>query len=119
MTPVFVYGTLKRGCSNHHFLAGQAFLGEARTAPGFTLFELNGFPGMVAVADDREGVSGEVWSVDDATLIRLDELEGTAEGLYRREAVPLLAPFGHEAVNAYVYARSIEGRRKAGSSWRE
>ena len=40
MSLVFVYGTLKRGYSNHHFLAGQAFQGEARTAPGFALFSL-------------------------------------------------------------------------------
>jgi gamma-glutamylcyclotransferase (GGCT)/AIG2-like uncharacterized protein YtfP len=31
-TPLFVYGTLKRGGSNHHQLASQTFLGPARTA---------------------------------------------------------------------------------------
>ena len=31
MTTVFVYGTLKRGGSNHAFLQGQQFLGEGRT----------------------------------------------------------------------------------------
>ena len=28
---IFVYGTLKRACANHHFLSGQKFIGEART----------------------------------------------------------------------------------------
>jgi len=37
MTRIFVYGTLKRGGRNHHFMAGQQFVGEARTAPGYTL----------------------------------------------------------------------------------
>ena len=32
MTTLFVYGTLKRGGSNHAHLAGQKFLGPARTA---------------------------------------------------------------------------------------
>jgi gamma-glutamylaminecyclotransferase len=119
MRLIFVYGTLKRGCSNHHYLAGQAFVGEARTASGYCLFELDGFPGMVARAGDREGVSGEVWSVDAGCLARLDMLEGLAEGLYRREPVSLLAPFATHSVEAYIYAHSVEGRREVGSVWNE
>ncbi|TAG31979.1 MAG: hypothetical protein EAZ36_02825, partial [Verrucomicrobia bacterium] len=30
---VFVYGTLKRGGSNHAFMVGQRFIGLARHAP--------------------------------------------------------------------------------------
>lgn len=116
---IFVYGTLKRTCANHHFLSGQTFLGEARTAPGFRLYALDGFPGMVAKSDDREGVAGEVWSVDAAALVRLDALEGLAEGMYRRERVPLLPPFADRGVEGYLYARSIEGRREVGSEWKE
>lgn len=116
---IFVYGTLKRTCANHHFLSGQTFLGEARTAPGFRLYALDGFPGMVAKSDDREGVAGEVWSVDAAALVRLDALEGLAEGMYRRERVPLLPPFADRGVEGYLYARSITGRREVGSAWKE
>lgn len=114
---VFVYGTLKRGGSNHRYMAGQTFVGEARTGPGYRLYSLDGFPGMVMQADDREGVRGEVWSVDSACLERLDELEGTAEGLYRREPVPLQAPFAGRRVEGYLYLHSVEGRRKVGSVW--
>ena len=116
---IFVYGTLKRTCANHHFLSGQTFLGEARTAPGFRLYALDGFPGMVAKSDDREGVAGEVWSVDAAALVRLDALEGLAEGMYRRERVPLLPPFADRGVEGYLYARSIKGRREVGSESKE
>jgi gamma-glutamylcyclotransferase (GGCT)/AIG2-like uncharacterized protein YtfP len=56
MTLVFIYGTLKRGGGNHHLLAGQEFRGPARTAPGFTLYELTGYPGMVPEGGDRAGV---------------------------------------------------------------
>lgn len=115
---VFVYGTLKRGGSNHHYLAAQKFVGEARTKPGFRLYELNGYPGMIAVAADREGVTGEVWSVDASALQQLDALEGVDEGLYRRESVPLLAPFADRTVDAYLYARSVEGRRAIGADWK-
>ncbi|MCX6955907.1 MAG: gamma-glutamylcyclotransferase [Verrucomicrobia bacterium] len=116
---VFVYGTLKRGCSNHHFLTGQKFLGEARTRPGFRLYALGGFPGMIPLSIDRDGVKGEVWSVDAAALVRLDGLEGLNEGMYRRERIVLLAPFADREVETYIYARSVAGRRDLGSEWIE
>jgi gamma-glutamylaminecyclotransferase len=116
---IFVYGTLKRACSNHHFLSDQKFVGEARTVPGFCLYALGGFPGMVAKPDDRDGVVGEIWSVDSAALVRLDGLEGVKEGIYRRELVPLLVPYADQGIEGYIYARSIKGRREIGSIWRE
>jgi len=119
MSPVFVYGTLKRGLSNHSFLAGQAFLGEASTCPGYALYDAGGYPGMVADAGARAGISGEVWSVDAACLGRLDALEGTAEGLYRREAVPLAAPFADRVVEAYLFLGGVEGRARLGTDWTE
>jgi gamma-glutamylcyclotransferase (GGCT)/AIG2-like uncharacterized protein YtfP len=115
---LFVYGTLKRGGANHPLMAGQKFLGTARTTPGFTLYDLDGYPGMIATADDHDGVKGEVWAVDDATLARLDEFEGLAEGLYRRERIPLLAPFADRRVEAYLYTRDVPRRRALGTEWR-
>ena len=116
---LFLYGTLKRGCSNHHFLAGQEFIGEARTAPGFRLYDLGGYPGMVASPDRRQGVMGEIWTVDAAALRRLDGLEGQKEGLYRRELVPLVSPFADQHIESYLYNRSVENRRAIGNVWRE
>jgi len=116
---LFVYGTLKRACSNHHYLGDQEFVGAARTSPGFCLYALDGFPGMVAKPDDRDGVAGEIWSVDAAALVRLDGLEGLTEGMYRRELIPLLAPYANLGIEGYIYARSIQGRRKVGSTWDE
>jgi gamma-glutamylcyclotransferase (GGCT)/AIG2-like uncharacterized protein YtfP len=118
MTRVFVYGTLKRGGSNHPFLAGQRFLGRGRTPPGFTLYALGGYPGMVRADDDRAGVEGEVWEVDDACLARLDELEGLAEGLYERVGLDLV-PSEAGRAQAYLYLRSVDGRRRLGSRWPE
>jgi gamma-glutamylcyclotransferase (GGCT)/AIG2-like uncharacterized protein YtfP len=117
MALLFVYGTLKRRGSNHALLAGQTFVGEARTAPGFRLYELDGYPGMIPLPEDRAGVEGEVWSVDAAGMAELDRLEGLDEGLYRRARVPLLAPFAGPAIETYFYARSVEGRRDLGSLW--
>ncbi|MEO6874801.1 MAG: gamma-glutamylcyclotransferase family protein [Opitutaceae bacterium] len=119
MTLIFVYGTLKRGGNNHHSLAGQTFLGEARTPPGFRLYHLDGYPGMIAQADDHDGVTGEVWSVDQTCLAQLDLLEGLVEGLYRRVPAKLMPPFADRPIETYVYARSVEGRPALGSTWRK
>ncbi|MBI2498246.1 MAG: gamma-glutamylcyclotransferase [Opitutae bacterium] len=117
MTRVFVYGTLKRGGGNHSVLAGQQFLGEARTPPGFTLFSLGDYPGMVRAPDDKDGVTGELWSVDAACLRRLDELEGVAEGLYERVGVQLAPPFADRPAETYLYLRDLTGRKALGSDW--
>jgi gamma-glutamylaminecyclotransferase len=116
-TLIFVYGTLKRGCSNHHFLHGQTFVGAAVTRPGYRLFSLGDYPGMVRWDETSPGVHGEIWQVEDACLHDLDVLEGVADGLYRRVRVPLLAPFDHHVVLTYLYALSIEGRTDLGSVW--
>jgi gamma-glutamylcyclotransferase (GGCT)/AIG2-like uncharacterized protein YtfP len=117
MTLVFVYGTLKRGFENHGFLSGQTFVGIARTAPGYALYDLAGYPGMVRKDDATDGVVGEVWMVDDECLAQLDVLECTAEGLYRREAVSLQdAPAG-QRVEAYIYLQGVKDRRSLGSEW--
>lgn len=118
MTNIFVYGTLKRGCKNHHHLAGH-FIGEARTAPGYRLHDLGDYPGMVADATHADGVTGEIWSVDDAALAHLDAFEGVDEGLYRRERVKLTTPFADAEVHTYLYARSVADRPALGATWIE
>jgi gamma-glutamylcyclotransferase (GGCT)/AIG2-like uncharacterized protein YtfP len=110
-TLLFVYGTLKRGGANHRQLAGQNFVGPAQTAPGFRLYDLGDYPGMIAESDDRTGVAGELWSVDPACLARLDIFEGVPEGLYRRETIPLRPPFHEQLVQTYLYTPPIAGHR--------
>lgn len=118
-TLLFVYGTLKRGCCNHRQLDGQRFVDQARTAPGYQLHNLGSYPGLVAHADDHEGVTGEVWSVDAAALARLDDFEGVAEGLYRRGPIRLQPPFDRAEVETYLYAQSVAGRAAIGPTWTE
>ena len=119
MTRLFVYGTLKRGCKNHHLLAGQTYVGEARTAPGYRLHDLGDFPGMVPDAADSGGVTGEVWSVTAAALARLDAFEGVPEGLYRRDRVALIGPFNDTEAHTYLYAGDVSGHPALGPTWVE
>ena len=118
-TLLFVYGTLKRGCSNHHLLAGQTFVGTARTPPGFSLYNLGGYPGIAPKSDDRTGVVGEVWSVDASGLEELDRFEGVHEGLYRRTPLPLMPPFDTKTIYAYLPTVPFSNRPDVGSEWIE
>jgi gamma-glutamylaminecyclotransferase len=118
-TLLFVYGTLKKGCSNHGQIAGQQFLGLAHTPPGFRLYDIGGYPALVAQPDSPTGVIGEVWSVDPASLERLDRFEGVHEGLYRRESIALLPPFADRPVAVYVSALPVVDRPDVGSEWLE
>lgn len=81
---LFVYGSLKRGFSNHSVMAGAVFLGETRTAPGFELVSLGLYPALIVSGTDR--VTGELYRVSLEHLARLDEFEGSE---YERSPIEL------------------------------
>lgn len=116
---VFVYGTLRRGESNHPYLHGQSYLGPAVTGPGYRLYHLDGYPGLAVEAAAPGGICGEVWAVTGPILRRLDVLEGLREGLYTRGPVRLESPFDHGEILTYFYARDVRDRPDAGRDWRQ
>ena len=118
MTKLFIYGTLKRGCSNHHYMAGQRFVDVAQTAPLYRLVSMGSYPGMVT-ADPGRSIDGEVWEVDDECLRRLDILEGIEDGEYGYELVPLLPPFDAEPIHGYRYLLPVTGCPDIGTRWVE
>jgi gamma-glutamylaminecyclotransferase len=83
---VFVYGTLREEEVNHDLLVRARFVAEARTEPCFDLFDLGAFPAMSTGGETA--VLGEVYAVDDATLARLDRLEGHPS-FYQRTRIRL------------------------------
>lgn len=85
-TRVFVYGTLLSGEPNHYLLDDLDWIGEAQTAPLFTLVSLGYFPAMLKGGDTR--VLGEIYDVAPATLAALDRLEGHPS-FYRRQPIKL------------------------------
>jgi gamma-glutamylcyclotransferase (GGCT)/AIG2-like uncharacterized protein YtfP len=112
--PVFVYGTLLRGEANHDLLAAARFVAEARTEPCFELFDLGPFPAMSA--NGQTAVLGEVYAVDDATLARLDRLEGHPS-FYQRTQIRL---DDGQVVQTYLMERTkMRGRvRIPSGDWR-
>jgi len=90
---VFVYGTLKRGETNHHWLEGASWQGEAELG-GVVLHDLGPFP-MAVIG---EGIAeGEVYAVERSIFARLDELEGYPR-LYDRQLLTL-----RDGRRAWVY----------------
>ena len=115
--PIFVYGTLKRGGSNHALLADQKFIAVAHTQPHYRLYALSGFPAMVDAPQNGLSIEGEIWEIDDARLPALDELEDVAHGMYKRVPIPLLPPHDALVVEGYIYLLGIAGRRDCGTNW--
>lgn len=83
-TFLFVYGSLKRGQSNHARLQGARWEGEA-TLVGACLFDLGPFP--MAVAGEGE-IQGELYALPSEDLAAIDAFEG-APRLYERHWRPL------------------------------
>lgn len=116
MTYVFVYGSLKSGYWNNTVLGDSPLIGTGTTTTEeFTMYD-GGFP---YVTDEGSGrVFGEVYEADDATLVRLDRLEGVPHHYVRKdvriklkqrvinEQLPL--PFAPMEVDCIMYVASMD-----------
>lgn len=86
MMKVFVYGTLKKGYSNHQFYMNDAkFIREA-TASGFSMVNGPGFPFAFKKKDSL--IQGELYEIDETTLKQLDYLESYPSFYTRSEDGP-------------------------------
>ncbi len=79
---VAVYGTLRRGQSNHHLMQGCAMLGQ-ETLAGFCMYDLGPYPAAIPAAGQ---IVCELYQVNTAQLHQLDQLEDVPRE-YRREQV--------------------------------
>jgi gamma-glutamylcyclotransferase (GGCT)/AIG2-like uncharacterized protein YtfP len=92
---VFVYGTLRRGGSNHHRMSGADFMSEGVVRGN--IYHIAWYPGLVL--GDEGDVHGEVYSVDAGQLLELDAFEGLSAGEiegteYRRVKTVVFKPDG-------------------------
>ncbi len=74
---VFVYGTLRRGGSNHFRMAGAEFV-TAGTIAG-RMYRIDWYPGIV-LDDTGDEIHGEVYAVGPEQLAALDLFEGLSAG---------------------------------------
>jgi len=96
---VFVYGTLRRGFTNHSLLNGASFLGTGQTAAHYSLW-MNDYP--CACRHPRlVRIRGELYNVSPAILSLLDDLEDHPR-LYQRAVTPIILNH-HQPVAAWMY----------------
>ena len=92
---VFVYGSLKKGFHNHHYVEGCK--GCEASMEGIELHSGPGFP----FCQRGEGVvHGELYEVSDKQLRSIDMLEGHPR-FYKREK--LYAKVNGDVIEAWVY----------------
>lgn len=97
---IAVYGTLKKGCSNHQLLSDCKYIGNGVTPPKYDLVDLNYFPGLV---DGENIVEVELYEVDNKDLLILDRLEGVPT-LYTREKEDIyINNIDNPIISAYIY----------------
>lgn len=103
---LFVYGTLMRDGCRHRVLAGQPFLGAARTQPHYDLLDLKAYPGLIRCESKGRMIEGELYEVTADLVPVLDRIEG-APTLFRLESVEL--EDGAGPVVAYFYQSPAVG----------
>jgi gamma-glutamylcyclotransferase (GGCT)/AIG2-like uncharacterized protein YtfP len=111
---IFVYGTLRRGESNHAELGPARYLEDAWTSASYELVDLGHYPALLEGGDDA--VRGELYEVPESWVARLDVFEDVPS-LYERKQIEIS---GASALG-YVMRREIAGDapRIASGDWSE
>ncbi|MDG1158137.1 MAG: gamma-glutamylcyclotransferase [Flavobacteriales bacterium] len=105
-TAVFVYGTLRRGGSNHYLLSNCTFIGHARTKKRY-LMRASSIP-FVSDAQEVSIIHGEVYLLNDEKMKVLDRLESyyphsPETSWYEREEVEVVLNHTERSCQAQMY----------------
>ena len=111
--PVFVYGTLMKDERANWMLSGGEYAGFFQLKD-YAMFNLGAYPGIKACTG--ESVLGELYFVNDETVVRLDEYEGEGS-LYKRETVELDAAHSKFSAEVYIYNRDVTGCQNMREEW--
>ena len=115
---VFVYGTLKRGYLNNHWLGDSQFVSEATTKPLYSMYHNGSYPCLVNDKENGKPITGELFEVSDPAILEdLDRLEGVRVGLYKREQIQLFSPEEMKEALGYIYLRSVDKLENCGVQW--
>lgn len=117
---LFVYGTLKCGYGNHHYLKDFTFVGNTKVAP-YKMYNVGSFPCIVRTYGENAGydeVNGEVYSMPAIDWIKarapLDRLEGVPH-LYDRTQVLVCIDGKYKSAEAYIWNRPLDGLKQISS----
>ena len=111
MNRVFVYGTLKRGQRNFHYLQATEFVGSYTTEAIFTMYAFGDYPAVCE--QGHHAIQGEIYHVSDAQFRSLDELEWYPD-FYQRIIIP--THYG-DAWMYIVKAELCQGKELIPGNW--
>jgi gamma-glutamylaminecyclotransferase len=106
MPKLFVYGSLRKGMSQHHHLKDQTFIGLARSVKNFLLEKILSPEDQQSYAIAREDangdkLNGEIYQIGDDILQMIDEYE-EYPALYDRRAFDFITDEG-TTIEALMY----------------
>ena len=108
---VFVYGTLKLGQRNAHYLEAAEYVAEYVTAEIFWMYEFDDYPAVCEQGSDA--IHGEIYRVTDTQFSALDALEW-----YPDFSPRIVISTGHGDAWMYVVkAELCEGRTRISGRW--
>jgi gamma-glutamylcyclotransferase (GGCT)/AIG2-like uncharacterized protein YtfP len=111
MIRVFVYGTLKQGQRNWHYLRDAVFVAEHSTQPHYSMFAFDDYPAVCL--GGAHAIHGEIYRVSEQQFGLLDELEWYPD-FYQRIEIP--TAHGHAWM--YIVGRELcHGRKALAGHW--
>lgn len=120
---VFVYGTLRRGASNHWRMRSAGFVASGTVEA--VIYRIDWYPGLILQEGAGERVIGEVYQVNAETLAELDAFEGLSAGEiegseYRRVRTTVNTPQGPLTAWIWEWKGPVDpSRRVKGGDWLE
>ena len=102
---IFVFGTLRQTQSNHQLLGNAYCYGAGHTRDKYAMYITSGYP-YVTSNEARYPIVGELYAIDDATLDKLDKMEGHPHYFIRRE---IIVDVGRAEYTAWMYFRDPQG----------
>lgn len=123
---IFTYGTLKRGFSNHILIQEMmatndvVYIGDYQTLDKLPLVcGPYRVPFLLNIPGSGDRVLGELYSVSDRSLARMDELEGTSRGHYERLPLKVRSAQGEKETEVEVEVEAYYAHRSyAEELWR-
>ncbi|CAH0541608.1 gamma-glutamylcyclotransferase family protein [Vibrio marisflavi] len=106
---VFVYGTLRKGEYNHHYISRAEFIGVFTTLANYSMYDLGEYPAILTKGGTA--IIGEVYAVSEQELKLLDKLESVPLE-YRREKIE--TPYGEAWLYLYQDEALSEGKIVSG-----
>ena len=111
MQKIFVFGTLKQGFPNHQTNSGNRLPGQYKTLHKFPLYLVGErfSPWMINSPGNGHQVLGQVFTVDQKSLAKMDKLERIEEpDGYRRIKLAVVNKQSAEQIEVLVYVKLTE-----------